>query len=711
MPYTYLWSPGLVPKPKDWGPEIDIAGFVFLDLASTFKPSADLTSFLEAGEPPIYIGFGSIVVDDPDRFTQMIFEAVTKAGVRALVSKGWGGLGQGTVPDNVFLLDNTPHDWLFPRVRAVVHHGGAGTTAIGLKCGRPTMIVPFFGDQPFWGAMIGASGAGTKPVPYKDLDVDKLAAGIKECMTDEALQAAQEVAKSIEDEGDGAANAVESFHQTLAMRGDRSMRCSILEDRVAVWTLKKSSLRLSALAAELLVERKKLSWKQLRLNRHCDWNDFGGPGEPLSGGLTAIGGVVTDMAVGVGRVPFKIAKRARRRSEHEAKVKKHEEKRARKSIDAGTQKTSTNGAVVTRKPPTEMETPVQPKSPIHPADNKLGAVKSVTINDPKEAETVQDTSKHLIPQTLATNAMPPLSPDDRSKMSYPGGDPLSQDSHRPPQSSNSSQAEAPMPLTAETETSSILTADPPPITQEIVEEIGAGFGQSAAAIARAPMDLSLAIAQGFHNAPRLYGDTTVRKVERITGFHSGMRAARQEFVYGIYDGVTGLWVLPYRGAKDGGALGFIKGCGMGLTGFVLKDVSAIVGPWGYGIKGIEKELFKGKQRKLTNFIRKARILDGQREASAEYQTPRAKKEITHKVLAAWDIVRQVNKMIVEDNMAKGPVVGRWRTFRERKQWHDKKVLENSNTAAEAIDLKKSGLPLAEIEQRQRKEWADAGVGV
>ncbi|KAK4949172.1 hypothetical protein LTR66_014069, partial [Elasticomyces elasticus] len=126
VPYTYMWSPTLVPKPKDWGPEIDIGGFVFLDLASNFKPPKDLVEFLDAGEKPVYIGFGSIVVDDPDRFTKMIFKAVELAGVRALVSKGWGKLGdKDNTPENIYMLENTPHDWLFPRVSAVVHHGGA----------------------------------------------------------------------------------------------------------------------------------------------------------------------------------------------------------------------------------------------------------------------------------------------------------------------------------------------------------------------------------------------------------------------------------------------------------------------------------------------------------------------------------------------------------------------------------------------------------
>ena len=248
VPYSYLWSPDLIPKPADWGPEIDIAGFVFLDLASSFRPPDTLMEFLEGGDAPVYIGFGSIVVDDAVEFTSLIFEAVEKAGVRALVSKGWGGLGdEGKIPENIHMLENTPHDWLFPRCRAVVHHGGAGTTAIGLKCGKPAVIVPFFGDQPFWGAMVAKAGAGAhEAIPYKRLTADSLAEGIRQCLTDEAREAAEKLAKSIAGEGDGAKNAVESFHKMLPMDDPDSMRCSIFPDRIAVWTLRHSHLRLSA---------------------------------------------------------------------------------------------------------------------------------------------------------------------------------------------------------------------------------------------------------------------------------------------------------------------------------------------------------------------------------------------------------------------------------------------------------------------------------
>lgn len=333
MPYTYLWSPGLVPKPKDWGREIDIAGFVFLDLASSFEPPESLTEFLEAGEPPIYIGFGSIVVDDPDRFTKMIYEAVEMAGVRALVSKGWGGFGGDDSPKNVYMLENTPHDWLFPKVRAVVHHGGAGTTAIGLKCGKPTLVVPFFGDQFFWGNMIGKSGNGAEPIPYKQLTTEKLAAGIKKLLEEETQKQADVIAKRIEEEGDGAENAVKSFHRGLSIRGEQMIRCSMLTDRLAVWTLKKTNLRLSSLAADFLVAKRKIHWKQLRLLRHVEWNDFEGPGEPVTGGATAIASNLTSFATGLGSIPFRLARSAKRRQHHEEK-KKRKELRAKAKAEA-----------------------------------------------------------------------------------------------------------------------------------------------------------------------------------------------------------------------------------------------------------------------------------------------------------------------------------------------------------------------------------------
>ncbi len=113
------------------------------------------------------------------------------------------------------------------------------------------------------------------------------------------------------------------------------MRCSILEDRVAVWTLKNTNLRLSALAADILVEQRKLHWRQLRLIRHYDWNDFEGPGEPLTGGATAILGSLTAVATGIGSVPFRLAKSAKRRERHEAKKRRKKQQREARRSGSG----------------------------------------------------------------------------------------------------------------------------------------------------------------------------------------------------------------------------------------------------------------------------------------------------------------------------------------------------------------------------------------
>jgi UDP:flavonoid glycosyltransferase YjiC (YdhE family) len=145
VPYTYLWSESLIPKPPDWDDHIKITGFSFLEQASTYTPPQDLLDFLASGTTPMYIGFGSIVIDDPDGLTKLIEEALRITGERAIVSKGWSGLGAKGVSDNIYLIGNAPHDWLFKQVSAVCHHGGAGTTAAGIALGKPTIVVPFFG--------------------------------------------------------------------------------------------------------------------------------------------------------------------------------------------------------------------------------------------------------------------------------------------------------------------------------------------------------------------------------------------------------------------------------------------------------------------------------------------------------------------------------------------------------------------------------------
>lgn len=263
IPTTYCWSPALTPKPADWANEITVAGFYFLNLESAYTPEPELAAFLQAGPPPIYIGFGSIVVDDPDALTRTIFRAITMTGVRALVSKGWGGIGGDVIgiPDGVFMLGNCPHDWLFKRVSAVVHHGGAGTTAAGVNAGRPTVVVPFFGDQIFWGKMIAKAGAGPAPIPHKKLTAENLAAAITEALRPEMKARARELGGKIREEK-GADVGGKSFHQFL---NTDNLRCWLAPSRVAVWRVRRTKVRLSAMAAAVLVKEGRLKYSDLKL--------------------------------------------------------------------------------------------------------------------------------------------------------------------------------------------------------------------------------------------------------------------------------------------------------------------------------------------------------------------------------------------------------------------------------------------------------------
>lgn len=215
IPHGYIWSPHLVPKPKDWGPKVDVVGFCFLDLASNYKPPEELVRWLEAGPKPIYIGFGSLPVQEPEKMTQTIVKALEMTGQRGIINKGWGGLGILTEPkDFVYSLDNIPHDWLFLQCASVVHHGGAGTTAAGLKAACPTTIVPFFGDQPFWGERVHSRGVGPPPIPVDQFTLTKLVDAIKFMLDPKVKERAVELAKAMENE-DGVEGAVKAFLRHL----------------------------------------------------------------------------------------------------------------------------------------------------------------------------------------------------------------------------------------------------------------------------------------------------------------------------------------------------------------------------------------------------------------------------------------------------------------------------------------------------------------
>ncbi|KAI1821588.1 hypothetical protein F4861DRAFT_532881 [Xylaria intraflava] len=308
IPYTYCWSPALIPKPNDWGNHIDIAGFYFLNLASSYTPEPDLAAFLAAGPPPVYIGFGSIVVDDPNKLTRDIFDAVAETGVRALVSQGWGGLGADFVgiPDGVFMLGNVPHDWLFKHVSAVCHHGGAGTTAAGIQAGKPSIIVPFFGDQPFWGAMVARAGAGPQPIPYKKLTATNLAQAIRTALKPETLEKAKELGRKIRDEK-GADVGGQSFHNHLDVD---TLRCAVAPSRVAVWRVRRTQTHLSALAAAILVNTGYIQYSDLKLFRAKEYETDMFPPDPISACTSALVGDIASVVLSATDIPRDIFKAA-----------------------------------------------------------------------------------------------------------------------------------------------------------------------------------------------------------------------------------------------------------------------------------------------------------------------------------------------------------------------------------------------------------------
>lgn len=186
-PVILGYSPTVLPKPPDWGEWIHVTGYWELD-TPPWQPPQELVSFLDQGPPPVYIGFGSMANRDPERMTGLALEALGRSGQRGVLLTGWGGLVQTRLPDTVIKLDEVPHAWLFPQMSVIVHHGGAGTTAAGLRAGKPAVIIPFFGDQAFWGDRIHELGVAPPPLSQKSLTASALALAIDQAVTDRELR-------------------------------------------------------------------------------------------------------------------------------------------------------------------------------------------------------------------------------------------------------------------------------------------------------------------------------------------------------------------------------------------------------------------------------------------------------------------------------------------------------------------------------------------
>ncbi|KAK5115722.1 hypothetical protein LTR62_000811 [Meristemomyces frigidus] len=223
VPFLYNFSPSVVIPPLDFSDWVRITGYWFLDEGQNWKPPADLQAFIDKARKEeqklVYIGFGSVTVNDSRELTRQVVDAVRKANVRCILSKGWSdrfdkdpSAPDVMLPDSVFLIRSAPHDWLFKQIDAAVHHGGAGTTGASLRAGVPTIIKPFFGDQFFFATRVEDLGVG---LHLKKVTVNALGRALWVATHDERMRRkARRLGEKIRRE-DGVGTAIKAIYRDL----------------------------------------------------------------------------------------------------------------------------------------------------------------------------------------------------------------------------------------------------------------------------------------------------------------------------------------------------------------------------------------------------------------------------------------------------------------------------------------------------------------
>jgi UDP:flavonoid glycosyltransferase YjiC (YdhE family) len=214
-PLLLGFSEHVMPRPADFEPNCHITGYWFVD-EPDWQPPEALTRFLAAGPAPVYIGFGSATDRAAQDTTRTILDAVKRSGARALISGGWAGLDtdQSHGPELMF-IGGMPHSWLFPRMGALVHHGGAGTTGAGVRAGLPALLIPHFAEQPLWAKRLHQLGVSPPPLPKRKLNANALASGIEQMLSDTGMRARAAALGAAVRAEDGVARAVALFEQLL----------------------------------------------------------------------------------------------------------------------------------------------------------------------------------------------------------------------------------------------------------------------------------------------------------------------------------------------------------------------------------------------------------------------------------------------------------------------------------------------------------------
>jgi hypothetical protein len=415
--------------------------------------------------------------------------------------------------------------------------------------GRPTLVVPFFGDQPFWGAMVARAGAGPDPIPHKQLTADNLAKAINFCLRPESLDRAKELASKIAAER-GSDVGAQSFHQHLEV--DR-LRCNLSPARVATWRIKRTQVRLSAFAACTLANANLLDFHDLKLFRAQEYDIDEGPWDPISGAFTTACRLFGSVSMGLAELPSETLKGLQ--------------------MPFGSRRQDTHSSVTTTATLGE--------------DSRVGA----ELTPPNPLARSQTTA--AVQEPLAGTQ----SPQHLSSRSYSTSDIASNTiSHSRTSSRDDSSSNK---------------------NHDMLRHNGAhaskGIGRLTKALVQSPMELSVSIARGFHNVPKMWGDETVRPQRRVSDFKSGMKAVGNDFSYGWYDGVTGLFTQPYKGAQKEGASGLIKGIGKGVGGFIVKPGAAMFGVVAHSMKGVHKEIQLMYGSNFQNYIVASRVAQGYEE--------------------------------------------------------------------------------------------------
>ncbi len=203
-PILCAWSPSLLPPSSDWPPDVHITGWYFLASNRPYPPPTELKMFLESGEPPVCVSFGSMVNRDAEKVDRIVRESLAQTENRGILLSGWSRV-KHQPSESILYVDAIPHDWLLPQCKMIIHHGGAGTTSAGLQAGIPSIVVPFTVDQPFWGRRVHSIGAGPSSIPVKNLTTEKLTQAIFEA--EAYRERAAEVGRKIRNE-DGVGAAV-----------------------------------------------------------------------------------------------------------------------------------------------------------------------------------------------------------------------------------------------------------------------------------------------------------------------------------------------------------------------------------------------------------------------------------------------------------------------------------------------------------------------